>query len=100
MNQLALGLEARDEALDRVELSTAERKEWVRRGRLIAQNHIVLHKSITSDELRQIHPVPEGVDPRILGAVFRSPGPFIRLGWKQTENKDAHGRPIAIWGLK
>lgn len=42
--------------------------------------------------------VPEGTDPRILGAVFKG-GRFRVIGYRKSAREESNGRPIAIFKL-
>lgn len=55
---------------------------------------------ITADDLHEAFPIPPGVDPRILGAVFRS-GAWVCTGYvKSRRTEKNHGRRIAQWQLR
>ena len=94
MTQQALdfGAYLRDEALDAVEFTSEERRQWVKDARQIAITMCRLNGTVSTDDLREKVTIPPGIDPRILGAVFRGGkgSPFVRAGWKQTNQIQAH----------
>jgi hypothetical protein len=57
-------------------------------------------REITSDDVHQACPVPNGVDPRIMGAVFHPRSDWLRTGTKQSRRRENHGRWISIWRLR
>jgi len=103
MNEQAelFGLEAgrslRDVALDLVEHTTTEREDWVADARRYAIWYSGAYGQVTSDDVRIARPIPDGVDPRILGAVFRPSKLWLKVGYQPTTMVQAHGRPIAVW---
>ncbi len=97
---LFAGRELRDRALWQVEETKEARQAWVRQGRQVAELIAAKEGKVTSDDVRAVHPVPDGWDPRILGAIFnakRRGFPFVKIGYTQTKYKQAHARPIPIW---
>ena len=96
------GSVARDHALDLVEFTSEDRRQWVKDARLRAVTLARLNGTVSTDDLRPLVAIPPGVDARILGAVFRpsKESPFVQSGWKHTNQKQAHKRPIAVWALK
>ena len=99
-DDLFQGIALRDEALDRLTNCTDDREQWVERARIVAIEIARSTGRVTSDDLRRVFPPPPAMDPRIIGAVFRSKGLWRRIGWEQTKQPQAHARPIAVWGLK
>ena len=99
------GRHLRDEAIDAVSgeaPSEEDRKAWVERARRYAALHARMYGTVTSDDVVKAVPYLDGVDHRIMGAVFR-PGkssPFEPCGWAQTERKNCHASPMRIWRLK
>ncbi|MGR8918015.1 MAG: hypothetical protein ACU85V_00230 [Gammaproteobacteria bacterium] len=89
---------AKHEAVDRVE---AGREQYVERA--VAELDRMLRVEgrafVTSEAVRARCPIPEGVEPRVLGAVIREAQRrlgLVRVGW---ETGRAHARPIARWAL-
>ena len=97
MQQLALaGFEARDAALDLLERTRAD---WISRARIVAHNIILRKGWVTADDLREVWPVPDDWDARVVGAVFRDKR-FVKEGYRATERTTSHGRPIAVFRLR
>ena len=97
------GRRLRDSALEAVEFTAETREEWVARARAVALEICAEQGQVTSDDVQRRIPVPEAFDPRILGAVFnaRQRGfPFVKVGYVQTTQKQAHARPIPVWKFK
>lgn len=58
--------------------------------------------TITIDDVWDVCPPPSGIDPRILGGVFRRVEGFRWEGvgyQKSRRSASNHGRPVAIWSL-
>lgn len=97
MTQATLtGFEARDKSLD---LLARTRHDWISRARVVAHNIIVRKGWVTADDLREVWPVPVGLDARVVGAVFRG-SMFEKMGTTATERVSSHGRPISVFRLK
>ena len=54
---------------------------------------------ITVDDVREIAPPPADLDPRVMGAIFRSPD-WKRIGYVQSRRKECHHRLIAEFVLR
>ncbi len=87
-------------ALHRVEYASLAREEWLTAARQVAEEIAQRSGTVTSDEVRLALPVPDGWDPRILGAVFRHGTKWKRAGIARTTQSQAHARPITVWALK
>jgi hypothetical protein len=56
---------------------------------------------ITADDIHDVCPVPKGIDPRVLGGVFKPKELWELVGYqKSRRSKQNHGRPISIWRLR
>jgi hypothetical protein len=55
--------------------------------------------SVTADDVRAILPIPLGVHPNVMGAVFNSPL-FECIGWQRSEQPQRHANRIAVWRLR
>jgi beta-phosphoglucomutase-like phosphatase (HAD superfamily) len=90
----------RDEAIETVSTGIS-REEWIERGRRIARDLAYVNGFVTSDLLVKHWPPPDGVDHRIIGAVFnaRKLG-LVKTGYTQCSRKQGHARPMAVWRLK
>ena len=97
--QLALdldGLDLRDQALDLLERTRAT---WIHVARGAAHQAIERFGEVSADDIHRIRPVPEGIDPRVMGAVLnRRRFRFIR--YQPSRRPECHARPIAVWGAK
>ncbi len=91
-----LGLFERDQVLDLLERTRAD---WISRARIVAHNIILRKGWVTADDLREVWPVPEEFDARVVGAVFRDKR-FVKDGYTATERPTSHGRPIAVFRLR
>ena len=84
---------SKQEALDLLEL---HRKEWLAEARATAAFYADLHGSVTVDDVRALCPIPEGIDGRVMGAVFNTKewkaGPFIN-----SRRRACHRRPIRVF---
>ena len=92
---LQLGLDLRDEAFDRLERTRAE---WIARALTEARALIARDGYVTTDSLRDVCQVPEGVDARVVGAVLNRRN-FLDAGPTKTSRRTSHGRPISKWIL-
>lgn len=96
--QLALPLDGpalRDQALDRL---AAARAEWLTRAIVAAHALIYSFGEVTADDIHQATPIPDGIDPRVMGAVFR--GRFRVLRHQPSRRSSRHACPIPVWGRK
>ncbi len=87
---------AREEVLD---LFEETRQDYLAEARAMAQI-LAFHKGIiTINDVREACPVPEGIDPRVLGAVLRGPA-WEPVGFVQSTRRTCHGRPIRQFKYK
>lgn len=96
---ISIGRLLRDKSIDRVAFSNEHRARWLSMARDVAVLIAKKNGRVTSDDVRKALPVPEGVDPRILGAVFRF-GKWEKIGYTATSMRQAHARPISVWKLR
>ena len=97
--QLPLALDGparRDAALDALEQA---RRAWVGRARFAAFFIVGQRGEVSADDIHEHCPVPEGVDPRAMGAVFRR-GSFRVLRYQPSRRAINHARLIPVWGAK
>ncbi len=88
--------EARDAALDRLE---AARAGWIELARAVAIRIASQRGEVTIDDVREACPPPEGVDPRVMGAVCRPPL-FEACGFTLSMRPECHRRPIRVFRLR
>jgi len=56
---------------------------------------------ITSDDVWDAHPIPPGVEPRIMAAAFKPRKDWLKTGvYVPTRRKSANKRPIPVWVLR
>jgi hypothetical protein len=72
---------------------------WIARARAAARNIAAGKGEITIDDVRAVCPPPDGVDPRIMGAVFQK-NQFVRVGIAVSERRACHGRMIGVFRLR
>ena len=89
--------EARKEREDALDLLEYTRVEYIEEARAVAK-YLAKHRSITINDVRERCPVPEGINPVVLGAVFRG-DIWVKVGYQMSDRKVSHGRPIAQWIL-
>lgn len=83
-------------ALDHLENATPDRQEWVAEGRRLAWRIARERGYVTSEMLRELHPVPEEWDARILGSCFQCTG-LCKDGSEYAKRPQCHMRPIQRW---
>lgn len=83
----------RDAALDLLE---ATRGEYLEHAREVATRIGQERGSCTVDDVRELAPPPEGIDPRVMGAIFR-PREWEPGGWVQSRRRACHGRPVRVF---
>jgi hypothetical protein len=80
----------------------AQRERYVRLGRRAFLVHLIEHGSATADDTRAVIELPDGINPKLFGAV---PGPLARAGiirrvaFTTTTRAVAHARPVSVWAL-
>ena len=90
-------IDTKQQALDLFERTRSEfltSCRWI--AKRIAQEH---NGYVNIDQVREQVTTPQGVNPKVYGAVF-SGGEFERVGFKITTRKTSHGRPISTWFWK
>lgn len=76
------------------------RAEFLARARSAAESLLADRPSgITVDDVREVCPPPETVDPRVMGAVFRQ-SQFEKVGYVGSRRTECHHRPVCIFKLK
>lgn len=76
------------------------REAWLERARATARELASGGRSITIDDVREKCPPPEGVDPRVMGAVFRPIKDWEVVGYERSSRASCHNRPVARHRLK
>lgn len=93
---LDLGRAGRDAALDLLETTRAN---WLAEARGWALRVAEIDGCVTADDIHYVCPIPEGVDPRVMGAVFRIKE-LVADGYVPTGRPEAHARPIQRFVLR
>lgn len=76
------------------------RKEWLERARHTAIDIARRKGEVTIDDVRAECPPPDGVDPRVMGAVFHPRSNWTCIGYARSKRSDCHNRPVAIHVLR
>ena len=89
----------RDAALNRLRVHRAAIIRDLTRAavRLVLERH-----EITADDVRAVVPIPPGIKPVVVGAVFRDladAGILCRVGYRNSKRPVAHARPLTVWRL-
>jgi len=75
------------------------RLPYIERAREAARELLRQKDYITIDDVREVCPPPEDIDPRVMGAVFKQ-SEFESVGWTTSKRKVNHSRPIQRFRLK
>jgi hypothetical protein len=89
----------RDAALN---LLRAHRADLVRDLTRAAVRLALERHEITADDVRAVVPIPPGIKPVVVGAVFRDladAGIIRRVGFRNSTRPAAHARPLSLWRL-
>ena len=73
------------------------RASWLEMARETAIRLSKKRGIISIDDVRIECPPPPGVDPRVMGAVFRPSKHWKQEGYKSSERGTCHNRPVALW---
>ena len=94
------GNERKAAALD---LLDARRQVYVNRGRRVLLKRLLAGETATADDVRASVELPDGIDPRCFGAVFRSlakAGIIRSAGFVQSTRPERHASIIQAWELR
>lgn len=72
------------------------RAEFLAKARRVALQLGKKGRAVTINDVRVLCPPPENIDPRIMGAVFRTQD-WDRLDYVSTNRRACHGRPVAVF---
>ena len=70
---------------------------WVEKARRTAREIASQRGRVTSDDLHEVCPLPDGAHHNIMGAVWRGIGLPV-LGYETSRRPEAHGRVIRVYG--
>ena len=93
---LELGRAGRDAALGLLERTRAD---WLEQARYNALALARAFGFVTADDIHRLCPIPSGIDPRVMGAVFMIPE-LVADGYVPTKRPEAHARPIRRFVLR
>jgi len=75
------------------------RKDWLSAARHAAKCIAAVKGEITVNDVREVVPPPEGRDPRVMGAIFKS-NEWELVRYQRSVRSTCHHRPIAVFRLK
>lgn len=78
---------------DVMPLQEAAHSDWLAEARSRALEIGRDGRSVTVDNVREELPPPEGVDPRVMGAIFRT-SDWEAVGFVNSRRRLCHNRPI------
>lgn len=80
-------------------LETA-RADWLSRARALAREiYLNTAAPVSVDDVRARLPLPDGVDTRVMGVVFKG-GDWTLVDYVKSTRKESHYRPVARFALK
>lgn len=75
------------------------RADWLAQARAVAWSLANKYGTVTIDQVRDHCPPPDSVDPRVMGAVFRT-AEFESTGQHiKSARRTCHNRPVAVFRL-
>lgn len=74
------------------------RADWLVKARAAARKIAIERGTVTIDDVRDVCPPPDGVDPRVMGAVLRAPA-FEVIKYQKSSRRECHNRPVAVFRL-
>ncbi len=78
----------------------ATKGDFLERCRNIAREHLKYNATVTVDDIRDIVEIPDGMDRRVMGSVFRH-SDFEGTGdYVKSKRSDCHHRPIQKFRIK
>ena len=70
--------------------------DWVAKAQAAAIQHAQMYGEVTSDDLYDICPLPDGAHPNLMGSVWR--GITLKaIGYTPSRRPEAHGRIIRVY---
>ena len=83
-------------------LLRARRRSIIRECERAAVLAALDHGAVTADDVRAVVAIPPGMNPKLVGVVFRDladAGILRRDGYRQSRRPAAHARPLSVWRL-
>lgn len=81
------------------DLFEQKRAELLTYARWVAVKLAFERGTITIDDVREIVKLPDDINPKVFGAVFKTPE-FELVGYTKSTRTIAHQRPIGMYRLK
>tara|TARA_R110001632_G_C11191715_1_gene402185 strand:- start:299 stop:601 length:303 start_codon:yes stop_codon:yes gene_type:complete len=97
MNSIVKAHEQKNKMLDLFEIST---QSFLEEARAVAKSLVAEKGLVTVNDVRNICPPPDHIDPRVMGAIFRT---GLKSEWEMVgyiASARAHARPIGQFKLK
>lgn len=91
---------ALDSALERVE---QDKQDYIQEALKAGRRLLKRREEITSADIKRYAPLPEDMEPRVVGAVMRKLAREYDLyvsEYRKTNDSRSHRRPIAVWRKK
>lgn len=85
-------------AMDVQPLFERHRADWLKRARAVARMIGQGGRLVTVDDVRRLCPPPDRLDPRVMGAIFRT-SEWERVDHCLSSRRTCHHRPIAVFRL-
>ena len=83
-----------------LDLFETHRANYLADARMMAKLlYGVRNEPISTDDIHKHCPIPDGIDPKVMGAVFNK-ADWVPVGYAQTKRKIAHSRTIRLWVLR
>jgi menaquinone-dependent protoporphyrinogen IX oxidase len=76
-----------------------QRRQWLANARAVARHLAHRNGTVTIDEVRRYCAPPEDIDPRVMGAVFRSLDFEATGNYRKSDRRECHNRPVAVFRL-
>ncbi len=87
-----MSLDSKEAAMEAFERARAEFLDAARA--VLSQKPIGAR--MTVDDVRAVVPIPDGIDGRVMGAVFNQEG-WQADGYANSKRRECHGRPIRVF---
>ena len=97
MTSIVKAHEQKNKILDLFEIST---QSFLAEARAVAKSLVAEKGLVTVNDVRNICPPPDHIDPRVMGAIFRT---GLKSEWEMVgyiASARAHARPIGQFKLK
>lgn len=92
-----MGIQSKQEAFDLFEIARAQ---YLASARAFMEHFAKDGRAVTVNDLIRHGPrLPEGLDPRVRGAVFSERHVWERLGYVASTRRTSHNRPIMRFRL-